>query len=135
MKLAASIPTASRMMDSRVCHNFIKRLSIAPLQKGREFLVEAKQACEVGEGRLMAKLAQDAQQVAEESGDQVGQIVALLAVKIPLVYGGLAALILWKLPPALAIVAGFSLVLVIIVLRAAGRALLDSGLLGGAERD
>lgn len=65
----------------------------------------------------------------------VGRIAALLAVKIPLVYGGLAALILWKLPPTLAIVAGFSLILVIIVLRAAGRALLESGLLGGAGRD
>jgi hypothetical protein len=64
-----------------------------------------------------------------------GRIAALLAIKIPLVYGGLAALILWKLPPTLAIVSGFSLILIIIILRAAGRALVESGLLGGVEQD
>ncbi len=58
-----------------------------------------------------------------------GRIAALLAVKVPVVYGGLVALLVWKTPPAIAVVIGFSLVLVVIVLKAAGRALLESGLL------
>jgi|WetSurMetagenome_2_1015567.scaffolds.fasta_scaffold991531_1 hypothetical protein len=61
-----------------------------------------------------------------------GRIAALLAVKVPVVYGGLAGLLIWKAPPAIAVVIGFTLVLVVIVLKAAGRALLDSGLLSHA---
>lgn len=57
-------------------------------------------------------------------------ITALLAVKIPVVYGGLAGLLLWKAIPHLAVVAGFSLVLLVIVLKAAGRALLATGIFG-----
>ncbi|MCK4412708.1 MAG: hypothetical protein KAY32_04105 [Candidatus Eisenbacteria sp.] len=57
-----------------------------------------------------------------------GRIAALLALKLPLVYGGLAALLLWETTPLVAVVMGFSLVLLVIVLRAAGRALIESGL-------
>ena len=64
-----------------------------------------------------------------------GRIAALLAVKVPVVYGGLVGLLVWKAPPAIAVVIGFSLVLIVIVLKAAGRALLDSGLLSGTPRD
>ncbi len=59
-----------------------------------------------------------------------GRIAALLAVKIPLIYGGLAALLLWRVLPIAAVVIGFPLVLVVIVLKVAGRALLTSGLFG-----
>jgi hypothetical protein len=62
-----------------------------------------------------------------------GRIAALLAVKVPVVYGGLVGLLVWKAPPAIAVVIGFSLVLIVIVLKAAGRALLDSGLLSQAR--
>jgi hypothetical protein len=63
------------------------------------------------------------------------RIGALLALKVPLVYGGLAALLIWDLAPVGAVVFGFSLVLVVIVLKAAGRALLGTGLLGGRAGD
>jgi hypothetical protein len=53
-----------------------------------------------------------------------GRILAAIAFKLLLVYGGLAALILWRAWPTLAIVAGFSLPLVVIILKAAGRAVL-----------
>ncbi|MBD3235497.1 MAG: hypothetical protein GF330_02195 [Candidatus Eisenbacteria bacterium] len=76
-----------------------------------------------------------AREVVRTSPRRAGRIAALLAVKIPLIYGGLAALILLMAFPPLAIVCGFSLVLVIVILRAAGRALLESGLIGGAGRD
>ena len=66
-------------MDSRASHNFIKRLNTDSLQKeGRGFFVAAEQACEVGEVKLMAELAQAAQQIAEQNGDQVGESVALI---------------------------------------------------------
>jgi len=58
-----------------------------------------------------------------------GRIAALLALKIPLVYGGLAALLLWDALPLVAVVGGFSLLLLVVLLRVAGRALVDSGLL------
>jgi F-type H+-transporting ATPase subunit a len=61
-----------------------------------------------------------------------GRIAALLALKVPLVYGGLAVLLLWETTPLVAVICGFSLVLLTIVLRAAGRALLESGLLKSA---
>jgi hypothetical protein len=49
------------------------------------------------------------------------RIVGLLAIKVPLVYGGLAALLLARIAPATAVVVGFSLVLAVIVLKAIGR--------------
>ena len=52
-----------------------------------------------------------------------GRIIALLAIKVPLVYGGLAALLLSRALPAISMVAGFSLVLAVILLKALGRAL------------
>lgn len=65
-----------------------------------------------------------------------GAIAAVVALKILVVYGGLAALLLWHLPSALSVVAGFSVVLLVIVLKAAGRAMLDAGLFGrGATSD
>lgn len=57
-------------------------------------------------------------------------IAATLAIKLVLVYGGLAALILWKLTPTVAVVCGFSLILLVITLKAVGKALLTSGLFG-----
>jgi len=66
-------------MNSRACHNFIRRLNTDSLQKeGRGLFVEAEQACEVGEIELMAELAQTAQQVVGQNGDQVGESVALI---------------------------------------------------------
>jgi hypothetical protein len=49
------------------------------------------------------------------------RIVGLLSIKVPLVYGGLAALLLTRIAPATAVVVGFSLVLAVIVLKAIGR--------------
>jgi len=57
-------------------------------------------------------------------------ILAVLSIKILMVYGGLAGLLLWRFVPTLAVVCGFSLVLVVITLKAAGRALLSGGRLG-----
>ncbi len=57
-------------------------------------------------------------------------IAAVLSIKLIAVYGGLAGLLLWRFVPTLAVVCGFSLVLVVITLKAAGRALLASGWLG-----
>jgi len=54
-------------------------------------------------------------------------IAAVLSIKFLAVYGGLAGLLLWRFVPTLAVVCGFSLVLVVITLKAAGRALLSSG--------
>lgn len=73
-------------------------------------------------------------EILRPAGRRRGTIAALLAIKVPLVYGGLAALLLWRAIPVLAVVLGFSLVLLVIVLRAAGRALLDSGLLPAPDR-
>lgn len=61
------------------------------------------------------------------------RIAGLIATKVVLVYGGLAALLLWRICPTPAIVAGFSLTLVVIVLKAAGRALITGSLSGGAS--
>ena len=58
------------------------------------------------------------------------RIAAVLAIKVVMVYGGLALLLVWDLPPTLAVVVGFALVLVVITLKAAGRALLASGVFG-----
>ncbi|MCK4304975.1 MAG: hypothetical protein KAY24_12125, partial [Candidatus Eisenbacteria sp.] len=55
------------------------------------------------------------------------RIALLLAIKVMVVYGGLAVLLIWKVPPVLSVVAGFSLVLVVITLRAVGRELLAGG--------
>lgn len=57
-------------------------------------------------------------------------IISILAIKLVVVYGGLAALILWKLIPTVAVVCGFSLILFVITLKAVGRVLIDSGLFG-----
>lgn len=57
-------------------------------------------------------------------------IAAVLSIKFLAVYGGLAGLLLWRFVPTLAVVCGFSLVLVVITLKAAGRALLSGGRLG-----
>jgi hypothetical protein len=51
------------------------------------------------------------------------RIVRLLAIKVPLVYGGLTALLITRWAPPVAIVAGFTLVLAVIVLKAVGRLL------------
>jgi hypothetical protein len=60
-------------------------------------------------------------------------ILAVVTIKILTIYGGLAGLLLWHLPPTLAVVCGFSLVLAVITLKAAGRALLShGGFKGGA---
>ena len=59
-----------------------------------------------------------------------GAIAGILAIKVIVVYGGLAALLLWDLPSALSVVAGFSVVLFVIVLKAVGRALLATRLFG-----
>ncbi|MBM3318906.1 MAG: hypothetical protein FJY75_13745 [Candidatus Eisenbacteria bacterium] len=56
------------------------------------------------------------------------RIAVLLALKMPVVYGGLAGLLLWKALPVTAIVLGFSFVLIVIVLKAAGRLILGSRL-------
>ncbi len=56
----------------------------------------------------------------------VPRILAVLSIKVLIVYGGLAALLLWKTPPTVPVVLGFSLVLIVITLKAAGRALLSS---------
>jgi len=56
----------------------------------------------------------------------VGRVAALLAVKMLLVYGGLAALLSSRLLPAAAVVIGISLPLVVISLKAGGRALQES---------
>jgi hypothetical protein len=61
-------------------------------------------------------------------------IVGILAGKLIVVYGGLAALLVWDLPPPLSVAAGFSVVLLVIVLKAFGRALLDSRFFGRATR-
>jgi hypothetical protein len=58
------------------------------------------------------------------------RIASLLATKMVVVYGGLAALLLWKRLPTVSVVVGFSLVLIVITLKTAGRALLTSGVLG-----
>lgn len=58
-------------------------------------------------------------------------ILAVLTIKILVIYGGLAGLLLWHLPPVLAVVCGFSLVLVVITLKAAGRALISGPLISG----
>ncbi|MBP6875378.1 MAG: hypothetical protein KBD56_04855 [Candidatus Eisenbacteria bacterium] len=60
-----------------------------------------------------------------------GTILSVLALKMPLVYGGLALLLIWRKTNAAAVMIGFSLPLVVIVLKAAGRALVQSGLFGG----
>ncbi len=57
-------------------------------------------------------------------------ILAVLTIKVLVIYGGLAGLLLWRLPPTLAVVCGFSLVLVVITLKAAGRALISSAWAG-----
>lgn len=57
-------------------------------------------------------------------------IAGVFALKALVVYGGLAGLLLWDTPPALSVVAGFSAVLLVIVLKAVGRALLDTRLFG-----
>ena len=68
-----------------------------------------------------------------------GRILAILALKIPIVYGGLAGLLIWRVPATVAVVLGFSLPLIVITLKAAGRAIFQSGLLGrapdGSARD
>jgi hypothetical protein len=51
------------------------------------------------------------------------RIVRLLAIKVPLVYGGLAVLLITRWAPPVSIVAGFTLVLAVIVLKAIGRLL------------
>ncbi len=53
--------------------------------------------------------------------------LGLLAIKIVGIYGGLGLLLLWDLTPAASVVCGFSLVLAVIVLKAAGRVLLPRG--------
>jgi hypothetical protein len=63
-----------------------------------------------------------------------GRILAILALKIPIVYGGLAGLLIWRVPATVAVVLGFSLPLIVITLKAAGRAIFQSGLLGRAPR-
>jgi len=64
-----------------------------------------------------------------------GRIAALLALKLPVVYGGLALLLLWRWPPVAAVVGGFSLVLVVIVLKAGGRALIASGWIRASRQE
>lgn len=54
------------------------------------------------------------------------RIALVMAAKIIVVYGGLAALLVWKVPPILGVVSGFTLVLIVITLKAVGRALLGS---------
>ncbi len=49
------------------------------------------------------------------------RIAWLLAIKVPLVYGGLAALLLSRFAPPASVVIGFSLFLAVIVLKAIGR--------------
>ncbi|MFH1144510.1 MAG: hypothetical protein V1774_08215 [Candidatus Eisenbacteria bacterium] len=65
---------------------------------------------------------------------KLGKIAALLALKIPFVYGGLAVLLVTKAVPAAAVIVGFSLILVVIVLKAGGRALLQSGIFTFQEK-
>ncbi len=81
-------------------------------------------------------LATLAQLVFATERRSVSVIVGVFALKALVVYGGLAALLLWDKPPALSVVAGFSAVLLVIVLKAVGRILLDSRLSGArAHRD
>ena len=56
------------------------------------------------------------------------RIFGLLAIKIIVVYGGLAGLLLWNWLPALAVVGGFAIILLVITLKAAGRALIATGI-------
>jgi hypothetical protein len=51
------------------------------------------------------------------------RIAMLVGAKLIILYGGLAALLLWKLPPVLSVLAGFSLVLIVAVLKAGGQIL------------
>jgi hypothetical protein len=57
-----------------------------------------------------------------------GRIAALIAIKVPVVCGGLIALLIWRALPITGVVIGFSLILIVITLKAAGRALLGCGL-------
>jgi hypothetical protein len=71
------------------------------------------------------------QQVLVQSGKRnMISIASIVAIKLVLVYGGLAALIMWKLTPTVAVVCGFSLILLVITLKAVGKALVTSGLFG-----
>ncbi len=56
-------------------------------------------------------------------------IASVMAIKLIVVYGGLAALLIWEVTPIVSVACGFSLILVVITLKAFGRALLGSGLL------
>jgi len=70
------------------------------------------------------------QQILVASGSRNYLTIALiLALKILIVYGGLAGLLIWETTPIIGVVSGFSLILLVITLKAAGRALIASGIL------
>jgi len=52
------------------------------------------------------------------------RIALLVAIKVVVIYGGLALLLVSKLAPILSVVTGFSLVLGVVVLKALGRLLI-----------
>ena len=74
----------------------------------------------------LAFLTALSQQVFAGEKRKTRKIVVLLVTKVLLVFGGLAALLTWDAPPIIGVVCGFSLVLVVITMKAIGRALLGT---------
>lgn len=86
----------------------------------------------IGGGNLIFLTAL-ARQFLRPGPRDLASLIGLLSMKLVVIYGGLLALLLWKEMPTAGVVCGFSLTLAVITLKAAGRALLASGITGAEE--
>lgn len=86
----------------------------------------------IGGGNLIFLTAL-ARQFLRPGPRDLASLIGLLSMKLVVIYGGLLALLLWKEMPTAGVVCGFSLTLAVITLKAAGRALLASGITGAEK--